>query len=197
MKTLITQRKKTIGVFFLLIFLFALPIICAQFLYKYGRGYLLKHNTHHGMLLDPPLNFQQLMIDNENGKMQFTKPIQGKWLLVYISLESYGQKSCISNLVFMKQLRLALGKEGARLINLYLTLPKSIPSMERENLKKQFGVYHGKISLSTLKSMPYASTSGFYIVDPHGNLIMAYSKNEDKDHILKDLKRLLKASRIG
>lgn len=196
-----TSKRRTVWIFLFLGVLFILPILGAHLLYKYGRGYLLKKPTHHGVLLQPPLSLEKFVIYDEKGKVRDAEAMRGKWLLLYIHLEPACEKTCMTHLYFMRQIRLALGKEGPRLMNWFLTLSKNALPVETQRLETRLAIHHGQTSPQMLKflftSMPYASISGFYIVDPLGNLIMAYPQDENPDHILKDLKRLLRASRIG
>lgn len=195
------SKRKTVWIFVGLAFVFMLPIIGAHLLYKYGRGYLLKNPTQYGALLQPPVNLEKLVVLGERGKPVEAQAMRGKWLLLYIYQENTCQKACMEHLYFMRQIRVALGKEGSRLANWFLTLVPAASLIEKERLETRLDIHYGQISQQMLKSLftstPYASMNGFYLVDPLGNLIMAYPEDENPNHILKDLKRLLKASRIG
>jgi hypothetical protein len=42
-----------------------------------------------------------------------------------------------------------------------------------------------------------AATDHIYVIDPLGNLMMRFPRDPDPSRMIKDLSRLLKASRIG
>ena len=46
-------------------------------------------------------------------------------------------------------------------------------------------------------SFPGTPTDHIYLVDPLGNLMMRFPRDPDPARMIKDLKRLLKYSRIG
>ncbi len=187
-----SSKKRTFWVLIFLAVLFVLPILAAHLVYQYGRNYLMTHRTNYGVLLESPLNVK---------KVQALAVGHGKWQLLYVYLEPTCQKACKKKLFFMKQIQLALGRERERLVNVFVTVsPEALP-MREKSLKARLGIYHGQMTLQVLKSFftqtDYGLVSGFYLVDPLGNLILFYPQNENPNHILKDLKRLLRASRIG
>lgn len=107
----------------------------------------------------------------------------------------------------MRQLRLALGKDQDRVARVILTDKSARTDQKLQQLLtgEYQGIYHWQANDKTLAiglngqlpSSNAATLEGFYIVDPHGNLILNYDGNRDVGVVLQDLERLLKVSQIG
>jgi hypothetical protein len=110
----------------------------------------------------------------------------------------------------MRQVRKALGKEAKRLGQvLVFTGPAS--SATEELLKREFSGFvrieadAAKVDLGLKRATTQASRAGqLYIMDPMGWIMLAYAPVTDEkasvvkaEEILKDLRKLLKGSRIG
>ncbi len=101
--------------------------------------------------------------------------------------------------------------EGARRWQLLLTAPEQCHMSCEQiwevlgNLHTALGKDQERVQLFRVSKTPedlFTSKlqelgAGVWIVDPHGNLVIKYSLDEPPKQMLKDLRKLLKVSRIG
>lgn len=176
----------------LLFALFALP-----FVLSYAAYYLWKPEgkvSSYGELLAPrPLN-------GINGRLPDGRPFsldqfKGKWVLV--QLDNGGcDAACRTKLYYMRQVRIAQGREQERIQRLWLVLDNKLP--EAGLLKQYEGT--ATVTGADIRAQFSAEESArdhIYLVDPLGNLMMRFPKNPDARGLIKDIKHLLKASQIG
>jgi hypothetical protein len=95
----------------------------------------------------------------------------------------------------------ALGKDIDRLQRFYLLADGSPDPELTDLISREYP--HLKVlsvdadSLDDTFGTAWATEHKVYIVDPLGNIMMVYTMNKLGKPLLKDLKHLLKASRIG
>ena len=160
--------------------------------------------SNHGDLIIPPRPLPDLVLidplsDNRSGRLH------GKWNLFYIARERCDQ-ACKNNLYRMRQLRLTTGKDDLRIQRVLLVVQANhlIPAQTFAGYEGQWLVATDDIDVNELltnfrlsESEHPASMQRIYIVDPLGNLMMSYPPDADPSGIIKDLKKLLKHSKIG
>ncbi|MET2949272.1 cytochrome oxidase biogenesis cluster protein [Vibrio owensii] len=164
-----------------LIVLFALPAIIAKVVLS--QGWYETGVTNRGELVEPYTTFEQL------GQ---TSPLSEKgWQLAYV-LPSDCQERCQQQLHLMQQSHIALGKYQERVVPVIWT---SKPS---ESASETLMVMQMNDSLSEK-----VQAGQMLIVDPLGQLVMAYTPEANEDlvqlskDVLADLRKLLKLSRVG
>jgi hypothetical protein len=120
------------------------------------------------------------------------------WRLLYANDRECGDR-CREALYTLRQSRLMLGKEMDRVERVFLhgdQAPDNLLVAEE---------HQGLVSLqdtalsAVLDDKKPASLpeGGFYLIDPHGNLVMYFSPDIEPRDMVDDIKRLLKLSRIG
>ena len=190
----------------LLFAVFALPPLLSWFLYNYTAIGKTPGTGQHGTLIIPPRPVPDWHLVNPLDETGAGARLHGKWSLVYL-LNEKCLEACRRNLYKMRQLRLATGKYARRLQRIVL-----VANNDRDALgKEQLSDYPGQLLLfpeaadsDGLKALFRLSPDDrpfgrdrLYLVDPLGNLMMSYAAGTEPDGIIKDLKRLLKYSRIG
>jgi len=124
----------------------------------------------------------------------------GKWLLITLA-DQRCDEFCERSLFSMQQARLLTHKDMRRVERVLLA--QSLPTTELKSLHEKFpglNVYQVKPDPAFLKMLledgrnPHA---WIFLVDPLGNLVLRYAPGIDAAGLHKDLKRLLKLSRIG
>lgn len=115
-------------------------------------------------------------------------PLRGKWVLVTADAAAC-DAYCEKKLYFMRQVRRAQGKEMGRVERLWLVSDGAAPRAELA------AAIEGTRVLS-FKDAAF-SPEHIYLVDPLGNLMMRFPRDPDPSRMIKDLQRLLKASRVG
>lgn len=189
----------------LLFVLFLGPLILAYFLYHHATPLFTEHTVNHGLLLQPPVNFVDLEVK------QLSQPpadYAGKWWVVFVT-PTPCNTTCQDALYKIRQVRTALGKDQSRVQRLALifeTTDKKHLQQLALLLNGQYqGTYLGMIQRtkfntvlkSRLEDKVDTDNGSFYIVDPHGNLILAYPVSVSPRNLYNDLTRLLKVSNIG
>jgi hypothetical protein len=128
----------------------------------------------------------------------------GKWSLTYVAASC--DKTCMDNVYLMRQTHISMDKHSLRVQKvLFLTEQSS------SELKEMLVDYQGQqiinnnlIDIDDLlnnfrlnESDKPLDAHRLYIIDPLGNLMMSYEADVNPRDIYKDLKKLLRGSRIG
>ena len=149
--------------------------------------------TNKGKLLLPPVQFADLHLQ-ENA----INDTEGLWRVVVFGSTHCQEEQCIDSLYKTRQVHIALGKESERVTRFYIAPEKPLPTPELET--EHPGIQWLKADKSHvqkalgIKNWPQ---NQIFIIDPLGNLIMGYQADQPGGDLLKDLKKLLKASSIG
>lgn len=119
---------------------------------------------------------------------------RGKWTLVSFDTAAC-DAYCEQKLYFLRQIRRAQGKEMERVGRLWILTDGGAPKAEL--LAAIEGTQVAKAGDATTKGFPGNPSEHIYLIDPLGNLMMRYPREPQPNGMIKDLKRLLKYSRIG
>lgn len=199
----IAPKKNQSWILIILFLIFVVPIVLAWFYYEKGdKG--ITHTTNRGLLIEPPRDMAQLQLKTPKGGSFDQKQLRGKWLMVYV-IPTTCHAACEKNLYFMRQIRLATGKNQERVQRIALVFPhkktdthltallqtKFNGTIEVVANPKQFRKVMGN-------DASLAMTQGYlYLVDPLGNMMMGYKIDANPADIFKDLQKLLRVSQIG
>jgi len=198
LKTKKSSQKLTV---LMLSIVFALPFVGAWVIYSFTDFGSDGVNNSHGRLIMPP------------GQVPDVEPIapyasetphklHGKWTLAYLA--SGGCASdCEHVLEIMRGTRAVLGNESYRLQLLLVidktNLSESVKSILRE--KRIMTLDRIRIDgLDNREDLVGGSEliqDRLFLIDPLGNLMMLYSSESTLAGVIKDIKRLLRNSRIG
>ena len=121
--------------------------------------------------------------------------LRGKWLLVSFDAAAC-DAYCEKKLYFMRQVRRAQGKDQDRVERLWVLTDDHQP--RAEVLAAIEGTRLARdAALPAAFAAPGAARDHIYLVDPLGNLMMRFPRDPDPSRMIKDLSRLLRASRVG
>jgi cytochrome oxidase Cu insertion factor (SCO1/SenC/PrrC family) len=185
--------------------IFAAPMLVSWWLLNYTDYSRDNAAASHGTLIVPPrpLHDTKLTSLSDPSSQQH---LHGKWSLLYLHTGMCG-KDCVDNLYKMRQLRLAAGEYAPRIQRVMIVSgPDTTPLSE-----DQIQHFAGQLMLNAEENKQFSSLKIFsmsdeedpllerrlYLVDPLGNLMMSYAPDTEPGGIIKDLKRLLRYSRIG
>ena len=185
------RRKKGRIQFLVIAAVFFGPLLFAAWLYYQGGALQPESRVNHGALLEPIVN-----LADEVPASAILE--QRQWLLVYVN-DARCDQACEKALYALRQSRLMLGKEMDRLQRVFLhggEPPDTLLGADEHD---------GLISLRDdalrtvldNKKPEVLAAGGYYLVDPHGNLVMYFSPDVVPRDMVDDIKRLLKLSRIG
>ncbi|OEF28203.1 hypothetical protein A1QC_05995 [Vibrio rumoiensis 1S-45] len=175
-------------VLWLMLFVFALPIIAAKLILS--QHWYQSGVTNKGILITPTMHYASIGMEN---------PAPHLWQVAYVLPERCTQV-CQQQLHLLQQSHIALGKDQPRVVSVVIVQPNSDTSalLESTGQKKDF--------ITVLASQPSDEIQGFnfLVIDPLGQWVMRYPSSqqieklpdESKD-ILSDLRKLLKLSRVG
>jgi len=180
--------------------IFAAPVLAAWFLY-FNPEYLPSGRSNLGELISPVVPIPaDLALITPAGAPLDREALAGKWTLVFLAGRDCPDP-CPSRLRVLRQIRLALGDASLSTERLLImTEPGGQAAGER--LARDFNGMHVGITdtpggerLLDLLGQGDAALGRVYILDPMGNLMMRYAPNAPAKDTLKDMGRLIKASK--
>jgi cytochrome oxidase Cu insertion factor (SCO1/SenC/PrrC family) len=186
--------------------LFMMPAFVAWVMHNSGEeGWRPEGTTNRGMLVHParPLTFPaDLMVADASANDY----LQGLWTLLYIG-DGDCDELCNNNLYKMRQVNIAQNENMKRVQRLYLVRGEELPAALGDLLEKEYSKMEVVLfpDAQAQQMAPDFVVDGVsmegaervYIIDPLGNLMMYYPADADPGGMLKDLKKLLKYSKIG
>lgn len=170
----------------LLVLVTVAPVIAS-----YTAYYLLprdKHANYGELLVTQPAPALRGLRD---GKPFALADLRGRWVLL-TAADGACDTACASALYATRQARTIQGREMERVERVWLVTdgaPAPAVMAEHPDLV-------AVASAGGLAGFP-AGADRIYVVDPLGNLVLAYPRDPDIKAMARDLTRLLRASRIG
>lgn len=192
-------------VMLLLLIVFVGPMLFAWKMVRSAEG--MEFNTvNHGDLVKPVVDVDQLMlVDPLKQEPVNTDLLKNQWSLIYL-LPKLCSEGCHQAIFLTRQIHVLLNKDSDRLQRVLMFLPnqrnEALHKMLADTYPEAKQVIISQESFDTyLHSLTdpveQAEVGSFYLVDPLGNLMMTYPGDIQHKGILKDLKKLLKISKIG
>jgi cytochrome oxidase Cu insertion factor (SCO1/SenC/PrrC family) len=169
------------------------------------EGWRPDGTTNRGVLVHPARTLT-LPADMQVADVTANDYLQGKWTILYIG-DADCDDVCSNNLYKMRQVRIAQNEHMKRVQTLYMVLGDEFPASLREQLEKEHTSLDiaivpenlsGQIAADFLvDGVSMDTAERVYYIDPRGNLMMYYPADANAGGMLKDLKKLLKYSKIG
>jgi cytochrome oxidase Cu insertion factor (SCO1/SenC/PrrC family) len=191
---------KPFTVLLLLFAICALPPVASWFLFL-NPELLPTQRSNRGELIELPVNIKGFNLNTLSGQKFSTANLDGYWTLVVLEKDSCSQ-ICQQHINDIRQIRLALGKD---MYNIQRLLVLTSPE-QPDDLLQLFEHYSGMHVVtgsdtaygefqSFFRNTRESNDGGIYLIDPMGNIMMHYGNNIPAKDILKDMQRLLKASK--
>ena len=181
------------GTFWLILVVAAAPVAASYLAYFFWAP---RHTVNYGELIEPrPLPDPALKL--ADGAPFRLSHLKGKWVLVSIDAGRCDAE-CEKKLVYLRQLRLTQGKDMERVERAWLVSDMAEP--RGETVAAFPGTWIARAAGTGLIEAfpaPRAPADHIYVIDPLGNLMMRFPPDPDSRRLIKDLSRLLKASRVG
>lgn len=208
--------------FLLIIACFGIPLLLAmiwlQVVRTQGGTW---GNTSRGELIHPALPLEEFSLDQfivkndgESPEEAYREPgdaftvdgFRKIWSLVYLPQGTCAEV-CEKNYYHMRQVRLALNNRMSRVQR--VTVLESTDQLSDELLAAHLGlrvlsgddekvaILRNQIIAAEAERKMDNLPDAIYVVDPFGNVMMRFPPDLDPGKMLKDLKHLLKVSRIG
>lgn len=196
------KKKNQITLIMLGLF-FASPLVLSWFVFNYTDYMEMRGTSNRGELIQPPRQLGDLALidpfDEERKDSLFNK-----WSLVYVANSC--DETCMKSVYLIRQIHARMDKHSLRVQRVLLLTAESV-----DTLKGKLRDYAGQQLINnetinveqTVNKFKLADSdkpldaNRLYIVDPLGNLMMNYKPGTNPGDIYKDLKKLLRGSRIG
>ncbi|MEE9303249.1 MAG: hypothetical protein V3U84_05635 [Thiotrichaceae bacterium] len=188
------QGKKS---FLALVFVFVAPVVLGSLLFFNKEKLGISSTVNYGELIVPakPTLADGLMRDGKPAKGD--QAISKRWTMLYIEPNEC-DSFCMDRLLLMKRVRLLLNEEMRRVRTTFVSphaqleaqLKKDYPDLNVRQVESASSIF--------IKQFPQLDKKPIYLLDPLGNMMMLYpDADPDYKFMIKDIKRLLKYSRVG
>ena len=176
----------------LILLVCAAPIVGGTIAFKFWES---GPTTNYGELVTP--RKVEIVGQGADQRRAALSDYDGKWRYVMFDAGECDEQ-CQRKLLYTRQIRLAQGREQARIERIWLIDDRSVPNAGHAALYADAHVITlGSPSVAAEFEAQGSARQYIYLVDPHGNLMMRYPADPDPARMIKDLQRLLKYSRIG
>jgi len=140
------------------------------------------------------------------GDVSLNDYLQGKWTLLYFG-DADCDDVCNTSLYNMRQVNILQNEHMRRVQRLFLLRSETVPDVLASLLEQEYPdmtitrITAGQVQQISpaflVDGVSMQGAEGLYIVDSLGNLMMYYPPGADPGGMHKDLKKLLKYSKIG
>ena len=195
-----TSKRNPYTVWFVVL-AFIAPVALAYIMFFFVD---VKSFVNHGEILNPIVHIKSFKLKNESGEIIAQDDLTYKWRLISFLGKDCDQQ-CESRLYDTRQIHTSLGKDQHRLSRMFIHLQPAGDSLAKLIADTHPGVIQvngdAKIIIDALGNN-VSDNAGItenetYIMDPMGNVMMRFTKDQPNKEFLYDLKKLLKASQIG
>ena len=184
------------------------PVVFALLAYYVPSLGLRPDGTNnYGTLIDPqrPMpDSETLPLSDIDGTPFDLASLRGQWLLISAD-DAACPESCVRKLFILRNSHASQGKEVERLSRVWFVLDDgTVPQQILEAYKgthmlrsdpEQLGQFLAPDASAA--SLEAALKGPMWIIDPLGNLMMAFPPDADPLEVRDDIRKLLRTSRIG
>ena len=139
---------------------------------------------------DRQVNYGELLPTQPPPDAATLAEFKGRWVLA-VSAPGTCDAPCKAALYATRQARTIQGREMERVVRVWLVGDEAVPAAALLGEHQDLAVRRGNFA-----GWP-AGSNRIYLVDPLGNLVLAWPRDPDVKKMAADIGRLLKASRIG
>lgn len=165
------------------------PIVLAYGTYHYWPRMV---RTNYGELL-PAQTLPHVIGTTPAGAMFDSAGLRGKWIVLFAA-PGECDPVCRQALYASRQARTIQNAERGRVQRVWLLTDAAMPAPSL--LAEHPDLAVARVVPAALAALP-RGLHELYLVDPLGNLVLAWPANPDIKAMSKDLSRLLRASQIG
>jgi hypothetical protein len=182
--------------------LFILPLVLAALMFAGKIPLLSSETVNQGRLIQPPVPLDWNAAGIAAGGTS-QEDLPGNWVILLPVPVSCGP-DCLDKATGLRQVHRAAGREQQR-IRLVLLREAA---WDEASIQRFLGIYDqfvlmldpdlalsGQLQMATANSHAEPGAITSYLVDPLGNIMMAYDTADSETRMSKDLKRLLKWSK--
>lgn len=188
----------------MLALLFLAPVISSWLAWTYLSSDGVAATTNAGQLVQPARPISSVDLKDKAGDNWAIESIRGRWAYVMFAGSECNER-CEQQLYYTRQIRTGVNKDMQRLHRLLVLAHEPdvawVARMEREHpdlivLVADSSSWQAFAGQFQQAGVP-VDGSHFFMIDPLGNLMMAYDEKVTPKGIAKDLRKLFKVSQIG
>lgn len=195
-----TSKRNPYTVWFVVI-AFIAPVLLAYIMFFFVD---VKSFVNHGEILNPIVHISSFKLKNEKGEIIADDELTYKWRLISFLGKDCDER-CEARLYDTRQIHTALGKDQHRLIRMFIHLEPASESLTRLITQTHPNVIQVNGEADTIiktldnniREDAGITDDETYIMDPMGNVMMRFTREQPNKEFMYDLKKLLKASQIG
>lgn len=177
----------------LVVGMFTLPVIIAVLLNSRWVDWAPGETRNHGDLIAPVIPLPDGPWAASDGQIVERDALLDLWQVVHVSRGACDE-DCMEDLYWLRQARQAQDRHVPE-VGLMLISEQPIDARQRDRIMELTAAYtiiDGPSAQSLIETFPGSDPDGrHYIVDPSGNIMMAYEKGADPNDLRRDLGRLL------
>lgn len=183
-----TKARRTL---LLIAAVFGLPLVLAWVFTMGPLEWRPAKTVNYGVLLTPPLRLKSYGVMDADGAALDLDVVARDWFLVVLRSAACNE-ACQGLLQVAERIQIAVGRDRSRVTVALLGPDDHAPAPGRQNwLLPADAELIGALRRAT--GEPQLDTT-LLIVDHRGRVVLMYTSAEDGHGVLKDLKRLLRAS---
>lgn len=182
-----TSPKRSRLTLWLILAICAAPMIGSYAAYYFWRP---AAQTNYGELIEPRL-ISDAELAAADGRAFRLAELKGEWVMM-MAAPSACDARCRQNLVYMRQVRLAQGRETGRIERVWVLTDPGVP--DASLVTEHPGL---RIARDPKGAVVHALSArdSIHVIDPLGHLMMRFPADPDPRRMLKDLSRLLRHSK--
>lgn len=183
--------------FLWLVAVFVAPILIGTVLFfNLDRLGFDKGSVNYGLLVQPAQPTKLADLKQGDKPAVLNEVLTKKWTMLYIENDTC-DADCITRLKLAKRLRLLMNEQLRRIRTVLVSSESVTQAISKKDFPDLVLTNVGPNS-EFLKQFPVQEKKPIYLLDPFGNLMMYYPQAEpDLKKMIKDVKRLLKYSKLG
>jgi cytochrome oxidase Cu insertion factor (SCO1/SenC/PrrC family) len=185
------QRRLLIG----LAVLFFAPLGLSFYLYYGHSRFQPSNHVNHGELIEPVRPMPTMSLPLLGGAQTAPDFLQHKWTLLYAN-PGRCTDLCRRKLYETRQVHTALDRDMGRVQRVFVAAADCCEAQFLQREHPDLIVVRAEDAAALLAALPQGSGS-VYVIDPLGNLMMAYAPDAPPQGLLDDMKRLLRLSHVG
>lgn len=187
----------------IIIFAVFLGPLAAAFVWYYGLGAALAPHsrTNHAHLLTPSVVVAEFTNPGANlGAQVNRQALKQKWHVIHVLTETC-DTACRQALYHTRQARLALGKDANRVRRIFISpshaMLTRLATDHPDSLRLLAAANGLEKQLNVIIQTGRRDANDAFLIDPLGNIMMRIPAELAPRLLLKDLKHLLRVSRVG
>ncbi len=182
----------------IIFFIFLMPFVGSYFYLEYITKNNEHKTTNHGSFIEPMLDLKNIEFKLLNKNNKLFSDFSGKWILFYYQNETCLNK-CKNKIFELRQIHIALGKDATKVVRFFFNT-----THENEIFYNKLSMKYSDMHIISANSLElkkkllnrFKKNNKIFLIDPFGNGILVYEIDFNGKMVLKDIKKLLKFSKL-